>query len=95
MEYDSKVFFVFFDRTQIYMDESTDAISKDGSHQSLECRGCIAITHLHYLASKRAKYCSECCLMDVMQLLRLTSSGGEAGLVSFQDEGRREGSAFG
>ena len=47
------------------MDESTDAISKDGSHQSLERRGCIAITHLHYLASEHAKYCSEHCLMDV------------------------------
>ena len=34
------------------MDESTDAISKDCDHQSLERRGCIAITHLHYLASE-------------------------------------------
>ena len=49
------------------MDELTDAILKDGGHQSLECRGCIAITHLHYLASERAKHCSECCLMDVFQ----------------------------
>ena len=49
------------------MDESTDAISKDGGHQLLEHRGCIAITHLHYLASECAKYCSECCLMDVFQ----------------------------
>ena len=47
------------------MDESTDAISKDHGHQLLECRGCIAITHLHYLASERAKYCSEHCLMDM------------------------------
>ena len=49
------------------MDELTDAISKDGSHQLLERRGCIAITHLHYLASEHAKYCSKCCLMDVFQ----------------------------
>ena len=49
------------------MDELTDAISKDHSHQSLECRGCVAITHLHYLASECAKYCSEHCLMDVFQ----------------------------
>ena len=45
------------------MDELTDAISKDGSHQLLEHSGCIAITHLYYLASEHAKYCSECCLM--------------------------------
>ena len=49
------------------MDESTDAILEDCGHQSLECRGCIAITHLHYLASERAKYCSKRCLMDVFQ----------------------------
>ena len=49
------------------MDELTDAISKDCSHQSLEHRGCIAITHLHYLASEHAKYCGEHCLMDVFQ----------------------------
>ena len=49
----------------VYMDDLTDAILEDCGHQLLECRGCIAITHLHYLASKRAKYCSECCLMDV------------------------------
>ena len=47
------------------MDESADAISKDCGHQSLEHRGCIAITHLHYLASEHAKYCGKCCLMDV------------------------------
>ena len=49
------------------MDESTDAILKDGGHQSLEHRGCVAITHLHYLASEHAKYCGECHLMDVFQ----------------------------
>ena len=47
------------------MDELTDAISKDCGHQLPEHRGCVAITHLHYLASERAKYCSKCCLMDV------------------------------
>ena len=47
------------------MDKSTDAISKDCSHQSLKHRECIAITHLHYLASECAKYCGEHRLMDV------------------------------
>ena len=47
------------------MDESTDATLKDGGHQLLERRGCVAITHLHYLASERAKYCGKCRLMDV------------------------------
>ena len=49
------------------MDELTDAIPKDSSHQSLECRGCVAVTHLHYLAPKCAKYCGECRLMDVFR----------------------------
>ena len=49
------------------MDKSTDAISKNCGHQSLEHRGCVAITHLHYLASKRVKYCGKRCLMDVFQ----------------------------
>ena len=49
------------------MDKSTDAISKDCSHQLLKCRECVAITHLHYLASECAKYCGECHLMDVVQ----------------------------
>ena len=47
------------------MDESTDAILKDCGHQSLKCRECVAITHLHYLASECAKYCGERHLMDV------------------------------
>ena len=49
------------------MDELTDALPKDSSHQSLECRGCVAVTHLHYLAPECAKYCGECCLMDMFQ----------------------------
>ena len=47
------------------MDELTDAILKDRSHQSLERRGCVAVTHLHYLAPKCAKLCGKCHLMDV------------------------------
>ena len=47
------------------MDEPTDAITKDGGHQSLECRGCVAVTHPHYVAPECAKYCSKCHLMDV------------------------------
>ena len=49
------------------MEELTDAISKDRGHQLLKHRGCVAITHLHYLASERAKYCGERHLMDVFQ----------------------------
>ena len=49
------------------MDESTDAILKDCGHQSLERRGCVTVTHLHYLASEHAKYCGECHLMDVLR----------------------------
>ena len=49
------------------MDESTDAILKDCGHQLLERRGCVAITHLHYLASEHAKYCGKRCLMDMFQ----------------------------
>ena len=47
------------------MDKLTDAILKDRCHQLLKRRGCVTITHLHYLASQRAKYCGECRLMDV------------------------------
>ena len=47
------------------MDKLTDAILKDSGHQSLECRGCVAVTHLPYLAPECAKYCGKCCLMDV------------------------------
>ena len=47
------------------MDESTDAIPKDSGHQLLEHRGCIAVTHLHYLAPECAKYCGKRHLMDV------------------------------
>ena len=32
------------------MDELTYTVRKDGGHQLLESRGCIAITHLHVLA---------------------------------------------
>ena len=49
------------------MDELADAISKDCGHQSLEHRGCIAITHLHYLTSECAKYCGKRRLMDMFQ----------------------------
>ena len=49
------------------MEESTDAILKDSGHQSLEHRGCVAVTHLHYLAPECAKYCGKHCLIDVFQ----------------------------
>ena len=65
---------MFLDRMQIYedvvkvaMDELTDTVTKNGSHQLLESRGCVAITHLHHLAPECAKYCCEHCLMDVFQ----------------------------
>ena len=53
------------DVIQVDMDKSTDTVVKDGGHQLLEGRGCIAITHLHYLAPEHAKYCCKHCLMDV------------------------------
>ena len=49
------------------MDELTDTILKDSSHLSLEHRGCVAVTHLHYLAPECAKYCGEHHLMDVFR----------------------------
>ena len=64
--------FLFLNRTriyedviQIYMDELTDAITKDSGYQLLKHRGCVSVTHLHYLPPECAKYCSECHLMDV------------------------------
>ena len=47
------------------MNELADTIVKDGGHQSLESRGCIAITHLHHLAPECAKDSCKHCLMDV------------------------------
>ena len=47
------------------MDKLADAITKDCSHQSLERRGCIPITHLHHLAPKCAKDCCKCYLIDI------------------------------
>ena len=49
------------------MDKSTDAILKDSGHQSLERRGCVTVTHLHYLAPECAKYCGKHRLMDVFR----------------------------
>ena len=72
LEYNSKVFFMFLNRMQKYkdvvqvdMDELADAIAEDCSHQSLESRGCIAITYLHHLAPECVKDSCKCCLMDV------------------------------
>ena len=49
------------------MDELADTIMEDCSHQSLESRGCIAITHLHHLAPECAKDSCKHCLMNVFQ----------------------------
>ena len=49
------------------MDKLTDVIPKDSGHQLLECRGCVTVTHLYYLAPECAKYCGECHLMDMFQ----------------------------
>ena len=35
-------------------------------HQLLKCRGCIAISHLHYLVLKSAEYCREHCFFDIL-----------------------------
>ena len=48
------------------MYESSKEISEYSSHQPLECGGCIAIPHLHYLALKHAEYCRECCFSDIL-----------------------------
>ena len=67
------MYFVFLNRMQkdkdviqIDMDELADAITEDCSHQSLESRGCIAITHLHHLAHECAKDGCKGCLMDML-----------------------------
>ena len=74
LEYDSKMLFMFFNGMRIYedviqvdMDKLTDTVVKDGGHQSLEGRGCIAISHLHHLAPECAKDSCKSCLMDVFQ----------------------------
>ena len=74
LEYDSKVYFMFLNRTrkdkdivQVDMDELADTIMEDCSHQLLESRGCIAITHLHHLAPECSRDSCECCLMDMFQ----------------------------
>ena len=46
--------------------ESSGKFLEYSSHQLLECGGCIAISHLHYLALKCAKYCRECCFADIL-----------------------------
>ena len=35
-------------------------------HQPLKCGGCIAISHLHYLALKSAKFCRECRFSNIL-----------------------------
>ena len=48
------------------MYKSSEKFSEYSGHQSLECRGCIAISYLHYLALKSAGYCRECHLADIL-----------------------------
>ena len=69
------------------MDESTDAISKDCGHQSLECRGCVTITHLHYLASECAKYCGKCHLMDISSFEQYTALAISLWMISWSGNG--------
>ena len=51
---------------KIYMYKPSKKSLEYSSHQLLECGGCIAISHLHYLALKCAKYCRECHLADIL-----------------------------
>ena len=48
------------------MYEPSKKVSEYSSHQPLECGGCIAISHLHYLALKGAKYSRECCFSNIL-----------------------------
>jgi len=65
------MFFVFFYRTwidedvvHVHMGDLADAVIKNGCHQALKCWGRVAVSHLHYLAHKCAKYCCKHCLWD-------------------------------
>ena len=51
---------------KIYMYKPSEKFSECSSHQPLECGGCIAISHLHYLALKSAEYCREYHLADIL-----------------------------
>ena len=48
------------------MHKSSEEISEYSGHYLLECGGCIAISHLHYLALKHAEYCRECHFPDIL-----------------------------
>ena len=51
---------------KIYMYKPSKKFSEYSSHQPLECGGCIAISHLHFLALKCAEYCRECHLANIL-----------------------------
>jgi hypothetical protein len=51
----------FEDIVHVNIDQYTDAIAEYCRHQMLECRWCIAVTHLHYLAPVGVQYCGKCC----------------------------------
>ena len=48
------------------MYKPSEKISEYSGHQSPECGGCIAISHLHYSALICAEYCRECCFPNVL-----------------------------
>ena len=41
-------------------------VSEYSGHQPLKCGGCIAVSHLHYLALKCAEYCRECHFSNIL-----------------------------
>ena len=49
-----------------YVYKSSEEFSEYSSHQPLEFGGCIAISHLHYLALKCAEYCRECRFPNIL-----------------------------
>ena len=62
----SNTLIVFEYIVKIYMYKSSEKFLDYGGHQPLECGRCIAISHLHYLALKGAKYCRECHFTDIL-----------------------------
>ena len=46
----------------------SDKILKCSSHKLLECRWCIAVTHLYHMALECSKYCGERGFMHIFRL---------------------------
>ena len=50
------------------MYEFSDKIFECTGHKSLECRWCIAVTHLHHTPLECSKYHGECGFMHIFRL---------------------------